>query len=157
MPLLTPVKTPLGPFGDSVTAGARTDGWRLRELQISGDSVSRARGGASHSEEPAVCTAGAGAVTCSGIPVRFSGFRSRVTPLTELATTHEHASRSCYQDPVLREKPRTGAAAVLQELRRHFIETGGRLASWEEIEAEVRQRRGDREGAGPDNGSDVCG
>ncbi len=46
-------------------------------------------------------------------------------------------------DPVSANyKPRTALGRRLLDLRRAFIADGGRLLSWEEIDAEVRERRG---------------
>jgi hypothetical protein len=39
-------------------------------------------------------------------------------------------------------RPRTELGRKLLELRREYIHSGGKLLSWEELDEEVRQRRG---------------
>ncbi len=51
-------------------------------------------------------------------------------------------------DPILdRYRPRTDLGDKLLALRRAYIERGGHLLTWDEINEEVRMRRGGVEGA----------
>ncbi len=51
-------------------------------------------------------------------------------------------SISVEEDPVLRIKPRTTIAEALLRARRAYLEAGGQLLSWAELEAEISQLRG---------------
>ncbi|GIV25478.1 MAG: hypothetical protein KatS3mg026_1170 [Bacteroidia bacterium] len=46
------------------------------------------------------------------------------------------------EDPVLRIQPRTPLAAALLRARRAYLEAGGKLLNWDELQEEIRQLRG---------------
>jgi len=55
-------------------------------------------------------------------------------------------------DPILDHyQPRTEIGHKLLALRRVYLESGGKLMTWDEIDEEVRRRRGGlSDGGGPD-------
>ena len=62
---------------------------------------------------------------------------------TNVATRLIVGHRAPVGDPLVdRYQPRTELGRQLIALRRAYIQSGGKLLSWEEIEEEVRERRG---------------
>jgi hypothetical protein len=51
-------------------------------------------------------------------------------------------SISVEEDPVLQIQPRTPIAEALLRARRAYLEAGGKLLGWDELEEEMRQLRG---------------
>lgn len=74
-----------------------------------------------------------------------TGCRLRVViePIMDEAPTENEPSRALTGDAVVDGyQPRTELGRKLIELRRAYVEGGGKLMSWDEINAEVRERRG---------------
>ncbi len=80
------------------------------------------------------------------LPTSFpTGCRLRVViePIPDEAPVENEPSRVLTGDAVLDHyQPRTELGRKLVELRRAYIESGGKLMSWDEIDAEARERRG---------------
>ena len=74
-----------------------------------------------------------------------TGCRLRVViePILDEAPEENESSRALTGDAVVDHyQPRTELGRKLIELRRAYIESGGKLVSWDEVNAEVRERRG---------------
>jgi len=74
-----------------------------------------------------------------------TGCRLRVViePIVDEALREPAPPRALTGDAVVDHyQPRTELGRKLIELRRAHIESGGKLMSWDEIDAEVRERRG---------------
>jgi hypothetical protein len=67
-----------------------------------------------------------------------------VTPLRSWVpyASERQGSISVEEDPVLQIQPRTPIAAALLRARRAYLEAGGKLLGWDELEEEMRQLRG---------------
>ena len=74
-----------------------------------------------------------------------TGCRLRVViePILDEAPEEKESSRALTGDAVVDHyQPRTELGRKLIELRRAYIERGGKLMNWDEVNAEVCERRG---------------
>lgn len=74
-----------------------------------------------------------------------TGCRLRVViePILDETPEENESSRALTGDAVVDHyQPRTELGRKLIELRRAYIESGGKLVSWDEVNAEVRECRG---------------
>lgn len=74
-----------------------------------------------------------------------TGCRLRVViePILDEAPMENESSRALTGDAVVDHyQPKTELGRKLIELRRAYVEGGGQRMSWDEIDAEVRERRG---------------
>ena len=74
-----------------------------------------------------------------------TGCRLRVViePIMDEAPAEHEPTRTLTGDAVVdRYQPRTELGHKLIELRRAYVESGGKLMTWDEINAEVREHRG---------------
>jgi hypothetical protein len=74
-----------------------------------------------------------------------TGCRLRVViePLLDEAPAQNQPSRALTGDAVVDHyQPRSALGRQLIELRQAYVESGGKRMSWDEIDAEVRERRG---------------
>lgn len=74
-----------------------------------------------------------------------TGCRLRVViePIPDVAPMENKSSRALTGDAVVDHyQPKTELGRKLIELRRAYVEGGGKRMSWDEIDAEVRERRG---------------
>jgi hypothetical protein len=74
-----------------------------------------------------------------------TGCRLRVViePIPEQSPAHNEPIRTLTGDALVDHyQPKTELGRKLIELRRAYIEGGGNLMTWDEINAEVRERRG---------------